>query len=194
MSLGTRSNSRDRARSSRAAARRSTPSALDLALADLTARWDRGESPTAEEYVGWLDPNRPDDLVELAYGEFRLADDDGLEPDPRVYIARFPALARVLAIHGAFAAKRTHAADEPSFRPPVVGDEIGPYRLIEELGRGGFAQVFLAEQADLDDRYVVVKVTTRRTPESRLLARARHPHIVEVLSHADVDGGLFQII
>ncbi len=130
----------------------------------------------------------------MAYCEFRLAESDGLAPDPDAYFVRFPALRRVLAIHGAFASDAADEVDDFSFALPVVGDEIGPYRLVEELGRGGFARVFLAEQSDLEDRYVVVKVTTRRTPESRLLARARHSHIVEVLSHADVEGGLFQII
>ncbi len=83
MDTRTRLTANDRrARSSS----RAVPSALDLALADLTARWDRGEAPTAEEYVGWLDPNRPEDLVELAYREFRLIEDDGLAPDPsRLY-------------------------------------------------------------------------------------------------------------
>ena len=77
---------------------------------------------------------------------------------------------------------------------PEVGDEIGPYLLIRELGRGGFARVFLAEQADLDHRLVVVKVSTRITAEPRLLARARHPHIVEVLWHGVADDGALQLI
>jgi eukaryotic-like serine/threonine-protein kinase len=184
----------EHSRSASLSLRRSNPSALDLSLLDLTTRWERGETPTAEEYVGWLDSNRPDDLIELAYREFRLAEIEGLAPDPDAFGDRFPALRRVLAIHGAFLANRTQTGDEISCELPVVGDEIGPFRLIGELGRGGFARVFLAAQSDLDDRYVVVKVTTRHTPESRLLARARHPHIVEVLSYDDVNDGMFQII
>jgi eukaryotic-like serine/threonine-protein kinase len=191
MDTRTRLTANDRrARSSS----RAVPSALDLALADLTARWDRGEAPTAEEYVGWLDPNRPEDLVELAYREFRLIEDDGLAPDPSAYIARFPALARVFAVREAFDAKRTQSDDDSAVLFPIVGDEIGPYRFIQELGRGGFARVFLAEESDLDDRLVVVKVTARRTPESRLLARARHPHIVELLWHGEAEDGALQII
>ena len=41
---------------------------------------------------------------------------------------------------------------------PVAGDEVGPYFLRRELGRGSFARVFLAEQVNLERRLVVVKV------------------------------------
>ena len=77
---------------------------------------------------------------------------------------------------------------------PEAGDEIGPYLLRRELGRGAFARVFLAEQSDLENRQVVVKLSTRPTREPWLLARARHAHIVEILSHAMVDDGAFQLI
>ncbi len=77
---------------------------------------------------------------------------------------------------------------------PEAGDEIGPFRLLRELGKGGFARVFLAEQSDLDDRLVVVKVSSRITSEPRLLARARHAHIVEVLWHSLSDDGTLQVV
>src|SRR5690606_13917405 len=77
--------------------------------------------------------------------------------------------------------------------PPTgldAGDEIGPYHLVRELGQGGFARVFLARQTDLEDRLVVLKVTTRPTTEPRLLARAPHAHIVPVLREATTPDGL----
>src|SRR5262249_18474987 len=77
---------------------------------------------------------------------------------------------------------------------PDVGDSIGPYVLRRELGRGSFARVYLAEQADLANRLVVVKIATRSTREPWLLAKARHAHIVEIVSHAEVDDGAFQLI
>src|SRR5208337_4366229 len=57
-----------------------------------------------------------------------------------------------------------------------------------------FARVFLAEQCDLENRLVILKLSTRPTREPWLLARARHSHIVEILSHAMVDDGAFQLI
>ena len=77
---------------------------------------------------------------------------------------------------------------------PEAGDSIGPYLLCRELGRGSFARVFLAEQADLENRLVVVKVSTQVTREPWLLARARHAHIVEIMWHTQVDDGAFQLI
>ena len=86
------------------------------------------------------------------------------------------------------------ALGEPDAGLPEAGDSIGPYLLRREIGRGSFARVFLAEQADLADRLVVVKIATRSTREPWLLARARHAHIVEIVSHAEVDDGAFQLI
>ncbi len=77
---------------------------------------------------------------------------------------------------------------------PESGDEIGPYRLRRELGRGGFARVFLAEQTDLADRLVVLKISRRPSHEPRLMARVRHPHIVEVLREGFIDGESLHLI
>jgi len=63
---------------------------------------------------------------------------------------------------------------------PEVGDEIGPFLLLPRARRGGSARVFLASSRTSTGGLVVVKVSARITPEPRLLARARHSHIVEV--------------
>ncbi len=77
---------------------------------------------------------------------------------------------------------------------PNAGDSIGPFFLVRELGNGSFARVFLAEQTNLENRLVVLKVSTRMTREPWLLARVRHAHIVEIVSHATVDDGAFHLI
>ncbi|MGL4575408.1 MAG: hypothetical protein ACRCV9_11550, partial [Burkholderiaceae bacterium] len=49
-------------------------------------------------------------------------------------------------------------ADEDSFAD-VPGDQVGPYRLISELGAGGMATVWLAERADgVLNRQVALKL------------------------------------
>ena len=57
--------------------------------------------------------------------------------------------------------------------------EFGGCRLIEELGSGSFARVFLAQQTSMQ-RFVALKFSTRPGAEPTLLSRLSHPHIVRV--------------
>jgi serine/threonine protein kinase len=170
---------------------------IDSILAEFSSRWERGESPSIEEYLARLGPAPTSDAAVLIYHAYCLAEATGLNPDPADFLKRFPAqgpsLEGLFRVHQALDAAEL-ASGGVSGMLPEVGDEIGPYRLLRELGRGGLARVFLAEQADLDCRLVVVKVSTRITPEPRLLARARHSHIVEVLWHSLSDDGALQVV
>jgi eukaryotic-like serine/threonine-protein kinase len=70
------------------------------------------------------------------------------------------------------------------------GDEIGPYRLIRELGAGGMANVWLAERSDgLLRRQVAVKLphevwgpglAQRMAQERNILAALEHPRIARL--------------
>jgi serine/threonine protein kinase/tetratricopeptide (TPR) repeat protein len=74
------------------------------------------------------------------------------------------------------------------------GTVIGPYRLLEQIGEGGFGVVFLAEQQEPLRRKVALKVlkpgmdsrqvVARFEAERQALALMDHPHIARVL-----DGG-----
>ena len=55
--------------------------------------------------------------------------------------------------------------------------------LVEELGRGAFARVYLAEEQHLADRPVALKVTRTGSREPQTLARLQHTHIVPVYSY-----------
>ena len=63
-----------------------------------------------------------------------------------------------------------------------VGDKILGFELVEELGQGAFARVFLGKQESLAQRTVALKVTLRPTREAERLARLQHTHIVPVYS------------
>ena len=65
---------------------------------------------------------------------------------------------------------------------PVLGDDFLGFRLIEELGRGAFGRVFLAQQGDLADRLVALKVSPEMPGESRTLAQLQHTNIVPIFS------------
>jgi serine/threonine protein kinase/tetratricopeptide (TPR) repeat protein len=177
------------------------PFQRSLVLEELTSAWERGEQPQLETYLERLSPLDHDGAVELIYRHFCLVEAAGGEPDPDAYRARFPAyddaLDRVLRLHAECPLSlldRWVRAGCVSAELPEAGDSIGPFSLRRELGRGSFARVFLASQTDLEDRLVVIKVSTRMTREPWLMARVRHAHIVEIFSHATVDDGALQLI
>jgi serine/threonine protein kinase len=65
---------------------------------------------------------------------------------------------------------------------PEVGGQFAGFTLIRELGRGAFGRAYLARQAELGDRPVVLKVAADAGKESRTLALLQHPNIVPVHS------------
>lgn len=68
-----------------------------------------------------------------------------------------------------------------------LGTKLGRFKLIHELGSGGFGSVFLAHDPDLN-RQVAIKVMSGKEwarNEARSLARLRHPNIVEVFEVND---------
>jgi tRNA A-37 threonylcarbamoyl transferase component Bud32 len=78
-------------------------------------------------------------------------------------------------------------------------DRIGPYRVLERLGRGGMGDVFLAERADGQfEQRVAIKllksgidtegVRRRFLQERQVLARLDHPNIARLLDGGTVGG------
>jgi serine/threonine protein kinase len=180
----------------------SLPSRESLGILDeFTAAWERGEESPVEEYLDRLDASDSRGAVELIYREFCLAEAAGRQPQRSQCLLRFPehkeALDRVLGLHDACSPSLLGRWVESTCESqdlPCEGDVVGPYVLRRELGCGSFARVFLAEQSNLENRLVVVKIATRQTREPWLLARVRHVHIVEIVSHTVVDDGAFQLI
>ncbi len=79
----------------------------------------------------------------------------------------------------------------------TTGENVGAYRVMEKLGRGGMATVYKAYHANLD-RYVALKVLhpafledpnflARFQREARLVAKLEHTNIVPVYDFADHD-------
>ena len=103
-----------------------------------------------------------------------------------------------------------HLADE-SFMVPTAGllwddarierqgDTIGPYKLLRQLGEGGFGTVFLAEQSSPVKRRVALKlikpgmdskeIIARFEAERQALAMMDHPNIAKVHDAGTTAGG-----
>jgi tetratricopeptide (TPR) repeat protein len=87
------------------------------------------------------------------------------------------------------------ALDDLPVGDPWIGRQIGPYRLIEEIGSGGMGEVYRATRADDEyEKQVAVKlirtgqdsafVVNRFRTERQILASLDHPNIARLL-----DGG-----
>src|SRR6185369_1967840 len=79
------------------------------------------------------------------------------------------------------------------------GDCLGPYKLMEQIGEGGFGLVFVAEQHQPVRRKVALKVikpgmdtrevVARFEAERQALALMDHPNIAKVFAAGATDSG-----
>ncbi|MBI5927728.1 MAG: protein kinase [Chloroflexi bacterium] len=76
----------------------------------------------------------------------------------------------------------------------TIGQTVGPYTVVEQLGQGGMATVYKAFHANLN-RYVAIKVLhiafssdegfqERFKREAQIVGRLDHPHIVPIFDYA----------
>jgi serine/threonine-protein kinase len=82
----------------------------------------------------------------------------------------------------------------------LLGQTVGKYQILANLGSGGFGTVFLARDTWIDKK-VAIKVPHRQTgepedllQEPRLLAALDHPNIVGILTAEHLDGTFFIVM
>ncbi|HUG90949.1 MAG TPA: serine/threonine-protein kinase [Planctomycetaceae bacterium] len=156
---------------------------IELLAAEFVDRYRRGERPPIAEYVG-----RCADHAELA---------------ERVRTT-FPALALMEDL----AVSDFESFDESKHTVAVAEEmpleQLGDYRIIREIGRGGMGVVYEAEQLSLG-RHVALKVLSRaalQNPrqikrfehEARAAARLHHTNIVPVFDVGAHEGILFYVM
>lgn len=91
----------------------------------------------------------------------------------------------------------------------LTGTQLGPYQVLEQLGRGGMSEVYKGRHPRLD-RTVAIKVlpaklsgeadspgsifAERFEREARAVASLRHPNIVQVFDFGDVGGTFYMVM
>lgn len=85
----------------------------------------------------------------------------------------------------------------------LVGQQLGNYRLIQSLGRGGYAEVYLGEHVRLNTQAAIKVLHARLASseevdrfqeEGRILASLVHPHIVRVFDFDVVQDTPFMVM
>src|SRR3954464_4379012 len=89
--------------------------------------------------------------------------------------------------------------DQRAYSTATVGISIGPYKLLQRIGEGGFGEVWMAEQREPMTRRVALKiiklgmdtrqVVARFEAERQALALMDHPNIAKVFDGGATENG-----
>src|SRR6185436_7000768 len=97
--------------------------------------------------------------MDVIYEEYCLRHDAGETLVPSTFCRNFPAykqsLQRLLDVHQFL----EEHPEEEEWKWPGPGDDILGFTMVEQIGAGAIARVYLAQQPALGERHVVVKVS-----------------------------------
>ena len=159
--------------------------------------WDEGNPVRPEDLLPhWpTSPESDPDVASLLFEDYLQRQSKHKDASIADYEQRFPqhkdSLADLFRQHAVLRSLGGSAGPESRLALPAEGDEVFGFRIRHELGRGAFARVFLAEQAHLAGRPVVLKVSGMDGDEPQTLASLQHTHIVPIYSvHEEARAGL----
>ena len=155
---------------------------------EVSQRWRQGESPD----LSCVLQSNPELLkyrsvvLELAHEEYCARVENGESVDVGEFASRYPPLQRSLMLLIEVRKLLEHDPFLQSLQAevtwPAIKEEFLGFQLLEELGRGTFARVFLAHESALGNRLVALKVAHQATEEADTLGRLKHSNIVPVYS------------
>ena len=162
---------------------------LDKVCRQFDEAWrDNGHDPVLDEFLSDVDPElRSEVFPDLIAIDWERRTKAGEEPKIESYRIRFAQWSDQL--DDAFV-QGLSDTDEDGDAEVETPDQVGEYRIVREVGRGGMGIVFAARQESLN-RMVAIKVLPhaaiwsdkalkRFQREAEANARLRHPHIVPV--------------
>jgi WD40 repeat protein/serine/threonine protein kinase len=148
---------------------------LDRLAEEFASRYRRGELPSLQEYVDRY-PDLADDIREM-----------------------LPALASIEQVEKDVRSAEESCAGTPGLASAPLLQQVGDYRILREIGRGGMGVVYEAEQLSLGRRVAVkillsppggnTKNLERFRREARAAAQLHHTNIVPVFEVGQ-DGGV----
>src|SRR5262245_9718722 len=137
------------------------------------------------------------DAVEIQGTEERAAFVAKACGDDSALRARVNALLNAHDQAGRFLGGESATQDQPDSE--FTGSQIGPYKLLQQIGEGGMGVVYMAEQHEPVSRRVALKiikpgmdsrqVIARFEAERQALSLMDHPNIAKVLDAGTTDSG-----
>ncbi len=181
---------------------------IDAACQRFEAAWRTGR-PRLEDFCAADDAGeRPVLLAELLYIEVEYRTRAGEQPRAEDYRTRFPddeAVVRAVLPDPVEAARHTAGLPAGTTQPAGTAEQaprsVPGYEVLGELGQGGMGVVFKARHLALN-RLVALKFIRatgsaaaryreRFRLEAEVVARLRHPNIVQIYDIGEVDGQCF---
>ncbi|WP_182869626.1 protein kinase domain-containing protein [Rhodopirellula sp. JC639] len=165
---------------------------VELIRIDIELRYERGLSIELGDYLDRFTilHDRPKRVAEIAFEDYRSRSANG-HP---VSVMRwrglpgvnrepwFQDLMRQTSVPPRRSRKRTSPSDwSPDEAFEMALEEAG-FHLVHEIGQGAFSRVYLANQIELADRFVVLKIVTETLAEPEYMALLQHTNIVPIYS------------
>jgi serine/threonine protein kinase len=158
---------------------------VELIKIDLEFRWQTGGCPKRVEEYAEEFPELSGEFglpCDLIYEEYHVRQRSDAPPTVQEYRDRFPdqaaSLVRLLDLDSPNAT--THLVPGAMRGPPPSIEPVEDFELLQTLGSGSFATVYLARQRSMQ-RLVALKVTAPRGDEPQTMAQLDHPNIVRVI-------------
>jgi serine/threonine protein kinase len=159
----------------------------DLVQAEI-AEWQSGQPPDAAGFLSsHPELEREKSLaLELIQNEYFLRTASGDTIRKSTFCDQFPAyrrsVAKILEVEDYFDQCPQFAVPRSEAAWPRPGRQFLGYDIVQPLGRGALARVYLAREPALGKRLVVIKVSRYGAGEAATLGRLSHENIVPVHS------------
>src|SRR5262245_57455430 len=161
---------------------------LETLVRERIERWRAGADPDAEAVLDeHPDLRRSKSLVvDLVLAEYSIRAAAGEDVTKHQYCERFPAyrrsIARQLAVEQYFLDQCPPDDMAGGGDWPRPGEQFFGFEIVEALGSGSWARVFLAREPAVGNRLVVIKISPFGTREAHTLGKLSHPSIVRIHS------------
>lgn len=160
----------------------------ELIKLDMAAKSEAGEVPKIEIYTQAIPEllSANDVPVDLVMEEIQLRKESGADPSAQSYAQRFPQFESILAPLLGVASEATSAPQSRGAPPQLeIGTTLDDFLIIQTLGSGAFAYVYLARQLSMQ-RLVALKVSRGTGDEPQALAQFDHPNVVRVYDQREL--------
>jgi serine/threonine protein kinase/tetratricopeptide (TPR) repeat protein len=154
-------------------------------------KWEKAK----EIFNSVLDSDEPQ---RAAYLDKACGNDEELRQEIETLLASYT---KADSFFDSFAIPNAFKLAEEERNERLIGNRIGQYTLIKEIGQGGMGTVFLATRADEEfKKYVAIKLIKRGMDtadilrrfrnERQILASLNHPNIARLLDGGTTENGL----